>query len=63
MDFSDQNYKVCDWCDRRLTANPFPRTIGDEVFLFCSEAHRDDHYNYLGQVRAAQARFNFDVVV
>lgn len=61
--YHDQNVHLCNWCDRRLTANPFTTTIGDEVLLFCSEAHRNDHYQYLAQVRAAQSRFNFDVVV
>ena len=61
--YHDQNVKVCDWCDKRLRANPFTRTIGAEVFLFCSEQHREDHYLNMVQGRARQSRFDFDVVV
>jgi hypothetical protein len=58
--YGEQTVKVCDWCDERLRANPFTRTIGDEVFLFCSEQHRDDHYLNLVQGRANQRRFAFE---
>lgn len=58
-----ESIHVCDWCDTRIKGNPFTRSFGDEVFLYCSEACRTNHADYGQKVRDYQSRFNFDVVI
>lgn len=59
---ANQRVYVCDWCNQRITANPFTRLINEELFMFCSQEHMTAHDTYCRTHSEYQSRFNFDVV-
>ena len=61
--FQGQAVKTCDFCDARLTANPFTRTYNKRLFLFCSVGCLNNHYQACAQLDRSQTVLAFDVVV
>jgi hypothetical protein len=48
--------RVCDWCDDQIKSNPFTRTVGDEIFLYCSNDCLHAHFKMQGDVNRLQGR-------
>lgn len=42
--FEEQNVLVCDWCDERLTYEPFNRTYKNDRYQFCTVACLNSHF-------------------
>lgn len=60
--YHDQNVKVCDWCDTRLTHNPFTRTYNKRLYLFCAVYCLNEHYKACARLERSQTVLAFDVV-
>lgn len=50
--------RVCDFCEERIRHQPFARTVGDEMFLYCSSNCLHNHWKFQCDMGRLQGRFN-----